>query len=221
MSVSLSLSKAVEALVSPLGFHHVRRRNAFVRPEAYGFSEFLWTCHPTVSSGTLGQKFSLVAGVRHDSVEDIVNQLGLVYGAENQRATATVDCALMLFPINPARSYSLFLPDRASADALEASASIFSECVHADLIPFFGRYASLHECAYGLSTERSSKSHALYNNYEPRMYRAVVSSCLSDAASVVEQIKHWREAYPSVLPYSAHARVERRLSTLAGLLGGP
>ena len=221
MSFSMSLAKAIETLVSPWGFQHIRKRDAFVRQEAHGFSEFLLTCHPTVSSGSFGHQYSLVAGVRHNSVEDVVNQLGLVYGAENQRATATVDRALMYFPIDPGRSYSVFLPEKASKSTLEAAASAISACVSADLLPFFSRYASLPECAQGLSTEPSAKSHALYNNYENRMYRAVASSCLSGAVSVIEQIEYWRAAYPSVLPHSAHTKVERRLSTLAGLLGSP
>jgi hypothetical protein len=168
-----------------------------------------------------GQQRSLIAGVRHDVVEDVVNQLGLVYGADNQRATATVDRALVYFPLRVGQSYSIFLPDQASEAELQAAAALVSDWFKHDLDPFFNQYASLAECAQGLSRDPTAASHALYNNYEPRMYRAIASSCLSGMSGVAHQLEIWRAAYPRVLPQASHAKVERRLAVLEGLLGGP
>ena len=214
----MKFAKALEALVLPHEFRYVKKRNAFVRSEAHGFAEFLWTCHPSVQSDTLGQLRSLVVGVRHNAVENFVNQLGLVYGTENQQATATVSCPLAYFPLRSGQSYSLFLRDQAADSELQVAAAEVSTWLNTDLALFFSKYASLAECAQGLSSEPLAKSHALYNNYEPRMYRAIASSCLSQTSGVAEQLKYWSASYPSVLPQSVYSRVEKRLITLADLL---
>jgi hypothetical protein len=220
MSLGLRLAKAVEDVIATSGFRYVRKQNAFLRTAPHGFDQVLWTSHPTQFAGRSGQRYSLVSGVRHEVVEELVNQLGLVYGAENQRATTTVSCALFCFPINPSRSYSLFLPDKATESELHAGAMEISDTLVTDLFPFFNRYSSLVECAQGLGSDRMARPHHLCNNYEARMYRAIAASCLSGGVSVAEQFELWRASYPEVLPETIHAKVAARLRTLAGLLSG-
>lgn len=221
MSLGLRLAKAVEDVIASFGFRYVRKRNAFLRTAPHGFDQILWTSHPTQFSDRSGQQYSLVSGVRHEVVEELVNQLGLVYDTENQRATTTVSSSLLYFPLNPGRSYSLFLPDKAAEPELNAAAMEISGILATDLLPFFNRYSSLVECAQGLESDQMARAHHLCNNYEQRMYRAIASSSLSGYSSVVEQLELWRMSYPVVLPQSIHAKVETRLQTLAGLLGGP
>ncbi len=220
MSLGVRLAQAVEARISPFGFRYSRKTHALLRATPHGFEQLLWTSYPTETSGHSGQRYSLVAGVRHDSVEDAVNRLGLVYGAENQRATTTVSCVLEYFPIVPGKSYSLFIQNNASDAEVYAAAAEISQILRDELIPFFERYAELLRCADDLSEDPMAVSHHLFNNYENRMYRAIAASCISGRSTFSEQMEYWQSVYESVLPKTIHAKVAGRLGALAGSICG-
>ncbi|QBH01545.1 hypothetical protein [Xanthomonas oryzae] len=79
------------------GFKWVKSRANFVRKEPHGFSSFSWASYQVGDEGGRIELVPLLA-VRHDLVEDVVNELGLVYGDSNKRFTATVDRGLGFFP---------------------------------------------------------------------------------------------------------------------------
>ncbi len=215
MSLGLRLYKAIGEIQ---GYRYIRKRNAFVRKESHGFSEFVFATYPTVIRGIAGQHYSLIVGVRHNIVEDVVNQLGLIYGSDNQSATTTVDTPLEIFPLSPERQYSYFLPEH----DLHAVASCIEKSVTTDLSGFCARYASLQECAVGLNTEPTSRSHHLCNNLEPRMYRAIASAHFAHLQDFDSLLERWQSAYLSALPVSAHTKIHGRLCQLLDILGvGP
>src|SRR6202012_2176436 len=84
-----ALVNELAPLLSQHGFEWRAKRELFVRPALYGFSDFSWASFSTAEEG---DKLELrpAVGVRHDVVENIVNQLGLTFGDENKRYTATV-----------------------------------------------------------------------------------------------------------------------------------
>ncbi|GAB2615438.1 hypothetical protein [Novilysobacter erysipheiresistens] len=222
MSLGLRLSKAITDSGEIAGFRYIRKRNAFVRKEPHGFSQFLWATYPTVVGDATGQHYSLIVGVRHDIVEDAVNQLGLIYGSDNQSATTTVDTPLEKFPLSAERQYSYFLPNSANEHDISAAASSIATSVENDLSGFYTRYASLQECAAGLNSKPTDRSHHLYNNLEPRMYRAIASAHLGRLPGFDSLLEQWQSAYLSTLPVSAHAKIQDRLCKLLDIMGvGP
>ena len=212
------LAHEVSAFLVPAKFQYIRTRNVFLRKEPHGFSEFLWVSHPTVLEGVLGQNYSLVIGVRHNVIETAVNQLGLVIGAANQAATATVSTPLATFPLIPERQYSFFLQNSASDKDIEKAAGLIHICFN-DALSYFERYTSLHACAEGLNSNPTSRAHSLLNNLERRMYRAVASASLAQLLDFESIVESWRSVASSVLPPKSQASAIAKLEQLLDILG--
>ncbi len=219
-SIGKRLAKAVSRLVEPIQFRFVAKRNTFIQKTAWGFNEFLWTTHPTISSDSImSEKYSLVFGVRHEAVESVVNQLNLVHGDDNKKYTTTVSCPLELFPISSKRHYSYVVANGAHEKDVENVAKEIAAVVANDGLPFYEHYSTLSACAADLNTNLRSRSHKLLNNLERRMYYAVAAAYLAeqkDCASLVEQ---WREVCADVLPQNIRLKAQNNLTALIGILG--
>ncbi|WP_036168162.1 hypothetical protein [Noviluteimonas dokdonensis] len=219
MTVGLRLTKAIAPFAEASGFRYISKRGTFVRKETHGFSEFLLMTYPTVVDGALGQHYELAAGVRHDVVEQVVNQLGLVYGSEYQSATTTVLTSPDRFPLTPGNQYTWFLPNAASERDVQDVAGAVASCLTAELLSYFARYASLQECSTGLNSSPESRSHPLYNKPEPRMYRAITAAHLCGEANFGTLVEGWLKAYPMTVPSNEQANVRDRLPRLLSILG--
>ena len=216
--VGVRFTKALKLLVQPWGFRSTRR-STFIRKNARGFDKFVWSSYPTIRDGCQGQHHDLVIGVRHDTVEDVVNRLDRIRGEANKKSTTTVSCALQFFPLSPEGRYSFFLPDNAPENDILEMASAIARTIEADALPFFTKYSSLAECAAGLNTSIRSRTHHLFNNLEGRMYAAIAAAHLVGQSNFASLVEQWKVTCREELPQSDRVQAEQRINLLLGFLG--
>lgn len=194
------------------GFNWLKSRAMFVRKEPYGFSSLSWTSHSTSDEG--GRlELAPVLGVRHNSVEDLVNQLGLIYGDDNKRFTTTVTRGLGLFPFSESNDNKQYIR-LASIDAdIEHAASAITAMLNSDGEDFFNRYSSLLECSRGLNNPLESKVHPLCNNFPRRAYYGVAAAIFAENDRVPELVSQYLHFAMSVLP-KQYDQIATRLQQL-------
>ncbi|WP_454674021.1 hypothetical protein [Achromobacter pestifer] len=100
-AIEKKLVKSLNPLLEGKGFVWSKSREMYIRKRRYGFDSLVWTCHPDAEEGGRLQ-IGPVLGVRHDEVDDLVNQLPIVYGEDNKKYTTTVSRVLVYFPFRPA-----------------------------------------------------------------------------------------------------------------------
>jgi hypothetical protein len=216
--LGLRLVREVNDFSAPLGFRYIAKINMFVRNTEYGFDAFLWTSHPALSGDVMGQQYSLLAMLRHNAVDNVVNQLGLIYGEENQKFSSTVCSALELFPPSNARQYSYFLADSASDADLAGVAQSIAVAVKEDACPFFERYSSLTECAIGLNSSPRANTHFLFNNLERRMYYSIATAHLAGLSEFDLLLEQWTGVCSELLPENTRAGAQKKVSRLLEIL---
>ena len=215
-------TRLTEAIEPAFRAHGLKRNKhgVFIRPTAHGFDNFLWATHPTVTASTeLAQKYSLLMGVRHNQVEDAVNQLEFIYGLENKKRTTTVSTPLELFPPTQQRAYSVVLEHNASDAAISIAAASIIDVLTADALPFYAAYASIEHCAAGLNSALDQRSHFLFNNYETRMYHAIAAAHFASPTGCHDVVQSWLSCAESTLPASIWHTAQDRLTKLFLVLG--
>lgn len=190
------------------GFKWLKARQMFVRKQDFGFFSVSWASYSTHENG--GQLvLTPLLGVRHDIVEDVVNELGLIYGDDNKKYTMTVDRGLGFFPFNNQKDYKQYIrPAFVDGDVQVAArniASIFDE----DGQEFFSRYASLLECSRGLNDPIDSISHQLCNNFPRRAYSGVASAFFAESYRVPQLLNQYLKFAERVQPNQCEQIAER------------
>ena len=181
------------------GFNWLKRQEMFIRKEPHGFSSFSWASYPT---GEDGGRLELVPllGVRHDVVEDAVNELGLIHGDDNKKFTATIDRGLGFFPFDESKDYKQYIRlNFADADIQKAAASI-SFMLGDEGREFFEKYSSLRECSQGLNDPIQSKTHPLCNNFPRRVYCGVAAAFFAENHRVPELVRQYLEFAKNAQP---------------------
>ncbi|WP_273429711.1 hypothetical protein [Chitinibacter tainanensis] len=213
------MNNAEKALVEQLlptlsakGFKWLKTREMFIRKEPHGFSSLSWTSHSTNDEG--GRlELGLVLGVRHDIVDDVVNELGLIYGDDNKKFTTTVARGLSLFPFKEGKDYKQCIRlVSVDADVQNAASGIVS-ILDEDGWQFFERFASLSECAKGLNDPIESKTHPLYNNFPRRAYYGVASAFFADNSQVTGLIHQYLE-FAKVVQPNQYDQISKRFDQL-------
>lgn len=199
-------------LLSSAGFKWVKSRSMFVRQDGYGFSSFSWASHSTNDDGgrlTLDP----VLGVRHDSVENIVNQLGLIYGDDNKRYTTTVTRSLGFFPLVNGKQYLQHVRLSSIEDDIKNASNQIVDILLNEGSEFYKKYANLLECSHDLNTPIESKNHALCNNFPRRAYYGVAASYLVEPEKMSSLINQYLDYTKIVLP-NQFDQVSQRLNKI-------
>lgn len=181
------MSIATKALVARLapsmkarGFTFRKAHEAFVSKQDVGFVELSLISFHRGGQQTIRPGL----GVRHDRVEDVVNQLGHIYGDENRRNTTTVYRGLGLFPFRAGGVSTLHIRTDQLERDVEAAAARIDDMFAQDGLPFLQRYSSLRECSSDLNEPLDAVAHPLANHPGQRAYRGVVAAALCEPAKV-------------------------------------
>ena len=188
----LELVRLLKPLLLERGFKWVARRHCFLRKESHGFSRLIWSAYPTSKNG--GRlEISPLLGVRHDSIDDIVNKLDLIYGEENRRYTTTVSRPLGFFPIQPGKNYEQYIHDNAVEADIQTACRNLVDLIDNEGATFFSRYASLLECCIGLNEPIASNSHPLCNNLPLRAYYGITTAWFVQPERVPSLVTEYRD----------------------------
>ena len=210
------LVEKLKPLLSPLGFKWVRARDIYIRQEEYGFSSFCWASHSTQEEG--GRlEITPVLGVRHHVMEDVVNQLGLVYGDENKRYTATVEQGLGYFPLQAGKTYTQYVRLASFEFDVMQSATALAGILGEEGSEFFERYSSLLACSQGLNNQIESKSHPLCNNFPRRAYYGIATAWFAEKERVPDLTDRYLRFAKEALP-SQYEQIEKKVSQLISVL---
>ena len=208
------LIEAIEPTFKAHGFKR-NKHGVFIRPTSYGFDNFLWASHPTVTDNhSMAQKYSLLMGVRHDRVENEVNKLGLIYGHDNQKRTTTVSTPLELFPPTQERKYFIVIEHNAPDEVITKAAASLISILQADALPFYSAYSSIERCSAGLNTAFDQRSHFLHNNFESRVYHAITAAHVAGIPNFEDIVKTWQTNIESTLPPSLWQSTKDRVEKL-------
>lgn len=132
-------------------------------------------------------------GVRHDRVDDIVNQLGHIWGDANRKNTTTVYRGLEFFPFVAARDEKQIIRfPHADEDAAVAAENILA-MLNEDGFAFFERYSSLEECAQDLNDPIETRTHPLCNGMPGRAYYGVAAAALTQPDRVTSLVREYVE----------------------------
>ncbi|WP_156811581.1 hypothetical protein [Cupriavidus sp. USMAHM13] len=217
-AVEKMLVKALCPDLERLGFSWINAREMFVRRWDGGFDSFTWAAHPTHDDGGRLELIPLV-GVRHDVVDDVVNQLGLVFGAGNQMFTTTVERGLGYFPFSPSRNYVQYIRFAAAeGDVLRVSANMLA-ILKGEGGDFYEKYSSLLNCSVGLNEPVETKVHPLCNNFPRRAYYGIACSAIAESDRLKSLVDQYKSYVAKIAP-AQRERVEKRIDDLISLLEG-
>lgn len=213
-----TLIEALAPKLQGLGFVWLKGREMFVRQRSGGFDCFLWTSHSThLEGGRL--ELTPILGVRHDSVENLVNQLNLVHGVENQRFTTTVDRGLGYFPLVDGKNYVQYIRLASTEDDLKRTEKNFFELLKNEGESFFKEFSSILECSKGLNEPIATKTHPLCNNFPRRAYYGVACAAIAEPHRIGALLSQYKDYAAQVLPTQV-GRIEERLDELTSIVGG-
>lgn len=177
------MSIATNALVARLtpamksrGFTYRKATDAFVKKQGFGFVKL-----SLASFHRAGQQvFTPGLGVRHDQVDNVVNQLGHIYGDDNRKNTTTVYRGLQAFPFRPEGLSVLYVRTGDLECDVEAAAASIEEMMAADGLEFLERYSSLQVCSRGLNEPLDAVRHPLMNHPGLRAHYGVATAALTE-----------------------------------------
>ncbi|WP_443751353.1 hypothetical protein [Asticcacaulis solisilvae] len=194
------LNRAVKALVDEMqpilegrGFKIRKGIDvSFSKRERFGFLYLSLPSFPMPENGGY-QVVNCGLGVRHNRVDEIVNQLGHIWGDANCKNTTTVYRGLQFFPFVAARDEKQIIRfPHVEVDATVAAENIRA-MLEADGFEFFERYSSLGECAQGLNEPIETRVHPLCNGFPLRAYYGVAAAALTEPDRVPHLIEQYIE----------------------------
>ncbi len=210
--IEKSIVEKLTPILAEAGFKWIMGRAIFLRKELYGFSSFSWASYQTMEDGGQIELVPLLA-VRHNLVEDVVNELGLIHGESNRKFSATVDRGLGFFPFKNGADEKQYIRLLSSdLDADNVVANVVS-IINGDGKNFFDKYSSLFECSQGLNQPIESKNHPLCNNFPRRAYCGVAAAFFAENSRVHDLISQYVEFSKKALPNQA-GRIAERLGQL-------
>ena len=164
----------------------------FKKREKFGFFELTITFF-NVQLEEEYTVFRPLVCVRHDRLDNIVNQLGHIWGTANRKRTTTVCRSLELFPFVAERDRPQTIRNaHRDADTALATENILM-MLQQDGFAFFDRYSCIDECASGLNQPICTLTHPLLNNLPLRAYYGVAAAALTRPHSVAGLMKEYLE----------------------------
>ncbi|WP_374599908.1 hypothetical protein [Brevundimonas sp.] len=187
--------QALKALLDPMlrdqGFKPNSSNLGFRRRTSFGFHYLSLPVFAMQQGGPYVVNVGL--GVRHDRVDEIVNQLGHVWGSANQRNTTTVYRGLEFFPFDASRDGPKTIDfERIELEA-HSIASDVSAMLLADGFGFLHAYSDIHECSVGLNAPINVRTHQLCNNFPLRAYYGVVAAALAQPERLPSLIQSYTD----------------------------
>lgn len=164
----------------------------FKNKQKFGFNEISITS-PVLNRNDGYAEIGVVLSIRHDVVENLVNQLGHIWGVNNQKNTTTVSRALELFPFKADRDRKQIIRNSNIDDDCDFAVQNILEMLESDGSDFFNRYSSLEECAEGLNFPIEVRSHPLCNLMPLRAYYGVATAALTGSGSVSNLVSKYLE----------------------------
>lgn len=188
--VEIILKSFLEPILREQGFK-AQSRLGFKRRTDFGFQ---YLSIPSFAMGKSGPYVVNVGlGVRHNKVDNIVNQLGHIWGEANQKNTTTVYRGLEHFPFDASRDGRKVI----SFDRLETEAQSVAACISAMLVDdgfeFLRTYSDLQECSVGLNDPIETRTHPLCNSFEVRAYYGVAAAALTQPERVSSLIRDYTD----------------------------
>lgn len=185
--------QVLKALLEPAlrehGFKPISSHLGFRRRASFGFHYLSFSGFAMAAGGPYVVNVGL--GVRHNRVDEIVNQLGHIWGSANQKNTTTVYRGLELFPFDARRDgRKVIASERVEQDARSLASDVLAMLL-ADGLEFFSRYSDLQECSVGLNTPIEAHTHQLCNNFPLRAYYGVVAAALTQPERVPSLIQSY------------------------------
>lgn len=185
----------MKALLDPAlreqGFKPQSSSLGFKRRTSFGFHELSLPSFAGAAGGPYIVNVGLA--VRHDRVEQIVNQLGHIWGEANQKNTTTVYRGLGFFPFDTVRDGEKTISsERLSADAASVASDILM-MLAADGYNFYECYSKLHECSIGHNEPIEALTHPLLNAFPKRAYYGVVAAALTQPERVPSLIQSYTD----------------------------
>lgn len=207
-----ALVEQLTPILAEAGFKWLKAREMFVRKEPYGFSSLSWASYPTHEDDGRLELVPLLA-VRHDVVEDVVNELGLIHGDANKKFTTTVDRGLGFFPFKEGRDDKQYIRLASVGADIKHAASNIASMLNDDGEKFFKQYSSLLECSRGLNHPIKSKTHPLCNNFPRRAYYGVATAFFAENSRVPELVRQYLDFAKAVQPNQCD-QIAKRLDQL-------
>jgi len=210
------LVKQLSPTMLALGFKWVRGREKYIRKETYGFSSLSWASYPTPTDGGRLELIPIL-GVRHDAVENLVNQLGLIYDDEGKRYTTTVSRGLGYFPFQAGKDYTQYIRMASIETDVMRVATNLADIVAGEGKAFYERYSSLLECSQGLNIPIASRPHPLCNNFPKRAYYGIVVAWFAEIDRVPQLVNQYLNYSKDVLP-NQYEEIAERINQLVYLM---
>lgn len=164
----------------------------FIKREKFGFLDFSLPSFPMPENGGY-QVIHPGLGVRHNRVDDIVNQLGHIWGDDNRKSTTTVYRGLQFFPFVAGRDEQQIVRFPHVEEDAEVAAANIRAMLEGDGFAFFDRYSSLEACAQGLNEPIETITHPLFNRFPNRAYYGVAAAALTDPDRVPTLVREYVE----------------------------
>ena len=164
----------------------------FIRRERFGFLYLAFPSFPMPENGGY-QVVRCGLGVRHDRVDDIVNQLGHIWGDANRRNTTTVYRGLEFFPFVTTRDEKQIIRFLHIEEDADVAAANIIAMLKEDGFAFFERYSSLEECTKGLNDPIEAITHPLFNRFPSRAYYGVAAAALTEPDRVQNLLQRYVE----------------------------
>jgi hypothetical protein len=137
------LAKLVKPIFEAEGFELKKDWNSFVRYTDYGFDDFM-----IVDQGHLDYDYTTTIGcafsVRHDAIQNLYNSMGFIYGEDAQKQNVTLALSYPFIPWQ-SRDSTLKIHQETRAEDMQKVAQIFTEAFKQHALPFYEKYADLHE----------------------------------------------------------------------------
>ncbi|WP_454675456.1 hypothetical protein [Achromobacter pestifer] len=191
------LVKDLSPILRGKGFVWTGSQEQYIRKQPWGFDYIGWSCFDFDSRGSL--ELSLIIGVRHDAVEDLVNKLELVYGEKNKKYTTTVSRVLRFFPFDSGRGVWQIYRESANEEIAKFVSHV-SDVVDGAGGDFYKKYSNVLECSRGLNLPIEVISHPLCNNLHYRIYNGLACAMLSEPSRVLELTRQYLDYANITMP---------------------
>lgn len=206
----------LKPLLKKTDFKWNAKREKYFRKTKYGFDDFFWVADETSEKGG-ALLLTPFFQVRHNKVDDIVNQLGLIYGEEGRKFTTTVSRGLGYFPIDKNKDYVQRIRLGVNELDMERAVQKFASLVNQEGEEFYEKYSSLLNCSKGLNEPIESMSHPLCNNFPLRAYYGVVTAYFSEKERVPDLLAQYTQYAETISP-DLYQKTKENLEKLKKLL---
>lgn len=186
-----ALQATIEPLLKEQGFRRRASGLTYSCRTNFGFHYLSITSFAMAQGGPY--VFNAGLGVRHNRIDEVVNQLGHVWGETNRKNTTTVFRGLEFFPFDPKRDGRRVIAAEQIDAGIKTFASDLSAMLLTDGMQFFQSYSDVLNCSIGLNAPIDTRTHPLCNNFPLRAYYGVAAAALAQPKRVPLLLQSYAE----------------------------